>query len=204
YPTDISSIATQPSSNQTIFQIPPFLLQNNRHYNHFSSYRAKRDYYYYSYYHHQQQHHLFNNHPRYHYLNRLKSKHKKSKELFKFKFIKVNRYVRENIPSSYTATSTHPPPPDPHPPSSSSSNITQSNIDPVNQNVHIPSILTRRLRKISLKNGFQIGIDCTLHQVYISLSIHINPHNYWIYTIPLACNLTDNISFMLDHINNMV
>ncbi|CAH8864209.1 unnamed protein product [Trichobilharzia szidati] len=196
YPTDISSIATQPSSNQTIFQIPPFLLQNSRHYQHFRSYRAKRDYYHY--YYHKHHHHLFNNHhPYYHYLNRLKSKHKKSKqELFKYKFIKMNRYLRENIPSSYSATATSNPP--------SSSSIIPSNTDQANQqNVHIPSILTRRLRKISLKNGFQIGIDCTLHQVYISLSIHIDPHNYWIYTIPLACNLTDNISFMLDYINNM-
>uniref|UniRef100_A0A094ZFR1 Uncharacterized protein n=1 Tax=Schistosoma haematobium TaxID=6185 RepID=A0A094ZFR1_SCHHA len=71
-----------------------------------------------------------------------------------------------------------------------------------NNFVNIPNLLKRQFRNIPMKNGFQIGVECTSHQVYISLKIHVNPQNYWIYTLPVLNDSINNINLMWDYLNN--
>ncbi|KAH9581404.1 hypothetical protein MS3_00008553 [Schistosoma haematobium] len=151
FPTDISIIIIQPSSNQTIFQIPsPFLQQHLRHYR-FTNHRIKRTNY----------HQLYLN-------NKLKSK-------------QINNYLMKTITTI-------------------SLNNTNNNNN--NNFVNIPNLLKRQFRNIPMKNGFQIGVECTSHQVYISLKIHVNPQNYWIYTLPVLNDSINNINLMWDYLNN--
>ncbi|KAF7260986.1 hypothetical protein EG68_02075 [Paragonimus skrjabini miyazakii] len=51
--------------------------------------------------------------------------------------------------------------------------------------------------------GLKLSIDCQGHQVYISLATHPKPHNYWIYTVPIADKLAANPNHLLEQLNNM-
>uniref|UniRef100_A0A5K4F3B5 Ig-like domain-containing protein n=2 Tax=Schistosoma mansoni TaxID=6183 RepID=A0A5K4F3B5_SCHMA len=149
FPTDISTITVQPSSNQTIFQIPsPFLQHNLRHYR-YTNHRLKRSNHYYS---------LHSN-------NKFKSKQKI-----------INYLIKTMNPITFIN----------------------------HQFYHIPNVfLKRQLRNIPYKNGFQIGVECTSHQVYISLKVHVNPQNYWIYTLPVFNDdSVNNRNLLLDYLNN--
>ncbi|CAH8618383.1 unnamed protein product [Heterobilharzia americana] len=169
YPTDIFSITIQPSSSQTIFQIPPFILHNSRHYHFTAKHRVKR-----------------NNHG--YYSRQMRSRQKLTKRLSNFMSTKINRYLmKSSIPSVLLNHHHH-----------------HHHRHYVSKHMeNIPNFLKRRSLRNSMKNGFHIGVDCTLHQLYISLTIHINPQNYWIYTLPLACHLTNNLTFLWIYINNM-
>ncbi|KAA3679327.1 uncharacterized protein DEA37_0013329 [Paragonimus westermani] len=51
--------------------------------------------------------------------------------------------------------------------------------------------------------GLKLSIDCQGHQVYISLATHPKPHNYWIYTVPIADELAANPNHLFEQLNNM-
>ncbi|CAH8542175.1 unnamed protein product [Schistosoma turkestanicum] len=146
FPTDISTITVQPSSNQTIFQIPsPFLQHNSRRYR-FTNHRVKRA-----------------NYHRMQFNMKLNSK-------------QINSYYMKTV------------------------NVISLRNN--NNFLNIPNLLKRQSRDIPYKNGFQIGVECTSHQVYISLKIHANPQNYWIYTLPVLNDPMNKLNLMWDYLNN--
>ncbi|KAF8563606.1 hypothetical protein P879_10679 [Paragonimus westermani] len=53
-------------------------------------------------------------------------------------------------------------------------------------------------------DGLKLSIDCQGHQVYISLATHPKPHNYWIYTVPIADELAANPNHLFEQLNNMI
>ncbi|KAK4468606.1 hypothetical protein MN116_007548, partial [Schistosoma mekongi] len=172
YQCNISLIISQPSINQTIFQIPSsFIEYNTRQYRYTNLHRIKRYY---------------------------------QQSIIKMKSNQINNYYMKTVTT--TTPDPLPPPPRPTPStttSSSSSSSSRSYNDSNNERLrNDDSYFKRYQRHVSLRNGFEIGVECTLHQVYISLKISINPQNYWIYTLPLMNDPIENRNSVLDYINN--